>query len=73
MKVIYKKGMVEKIVEAVQEAEAKGKQVDKIEITPSEATELRCEMNVYPREPRIGFMGNFFGVRIFVVKEDKEF
>lgn len=70
MKVVLKKTVIEKIIEADTDAKKENRQVDYIELSLPEAEELRRDMNLYPRHARPGFMGLVMGIRVFVVEED---
>lgn len=69
MKVIYTKTIADKIIDAKIKAEENRKTIDKIELSLSEARDLRKHCNLFPHEPRLGYMGMFMGVSISVVEE----
>lgn len=70
MKVVLKKTMIDRIVEAQRDAEAAGREIDRIELTRNEALQLRVDMHIVAPPPRLGFLGTVCGVRVFVVKDE---
>ena len=63
MKVIYKKSIIDKLVDAIAEAWLSGKEIEKIVLTKAEAYELQvtCSVATYPV-----YRGTFDGVPIEV-------
>lgn len=76
MKVIYKKSLTEKVIEAIYEAEKQNKEIERIEITRDELVQLRDEWRkglvcavpkgtAPPAPDANGKIGTLFGVEIY--------
>ena len=55
MKVIYKKSIIDKLVDTIEDARSSGKEIEKIVLTKVEAYELQviCSVATYPVYMRI--------------------